>query len=121
MGNWRNSREYRVWRVQVIRRDSICKVCGRGPKEGIIRHAHHLNHSTYFINERFNIDNGVTLCSSCHIKFHTDFKSSTREKCTKNDFNEFNKLAKYFFEVSLKQFFIKTGHKIKDIKDQNDI
>jgi hypothetical protein len=28
MANWRKTREYRVWRAQVIRRDKCCVICG---------------------------------------------------------------------------------------------
>ena len=99
--NWRNTRDYRIWRVGVIRRDKACQLCGSRDK----RHAHHLNHSTYFIDERFNTENGICLCSKCHSHFHNDYKSSTREKCTLHDYEEYSKLADYFFEVTLTRLF----------------
>jgi len=89
--NWRASKEYRVWRVSVIRRDSKCVVCSS--LQG--REAHHMNHSKYFIDERYNVDNGITLCKKCHSLFHTDYKKSYREKCTAEDFNNFIKIIKY--------------------------
>ncbi len=97
---WRNTRDYRIWRVGIIRRDVVCQICKRGPKDGIIRHAHHLNHATYFIDQRFDIDNGITLCSECHSHFHNDYKNSTREKCTEKDYLEYRKLSLYFFKSS---------------------
>ncbi len=101
--NWRNTREYRLWRVHIIRRDKVCKICGSSQK----REAHHLNHSTYFPDERFDVNNGVTLCRKCHTHLHTTYKNSFREKCTKEDYEEFDKLSDYFFEVVLKNLFEK--------------
>lgn len=97
---WRNTREYRIWRVGVIRRDGVCQLCTRGPKEGITRHAHHLNHATYFIDQRFDVENGITLCERCHSHFHNDYKNSTREKCTLHDYQEYKKLKEYFVSIS---------------------
>jgi len=91
MRNWRNSREYRKWRAQVIRRDVKCVICGSIKK----RVAHHLNHASYFIDERFDVDNGVCLCEECHIQFHNNFKRNNRVKCTKYDFDNFVKLLRY--------------------------
>ena len=89
--SWRNSREYRVWRVKVIRRDKRCVICNSLQK----REAHHLNHASYFIDERFDESNGVCLCKNCHTQFHTNFKRSFRQKCTKYDFENFRTLVKY--------------------------
>lgn len=91
--NWRNSREYRLWRVHVIRRDKVCQICGNPNR----RHAHHLNSASYFPDERFDIENGVCLCYGCHMNFHNNFKRSYREKCTKYDYENFVVLSKYFF------------------------
>ena len=91
MSTWRNTREYRVWRVGVIRRDKVCVVC----TESKGRHAHHKNHATYFKDMRFLVENGVCLCSKCHIQFHNNFKRSNREKCTSYDFENFLLLSSY--------------------------
>lgn len=89
---WRTSKEYRTWRVQVIRRDKKCVICSSNQK----REAHHINHSMYFVDLRFNIENGVTLCKNCHTQFHTNFKNSSKEKCDDNDFLNFKALSIYF-------------------------
>ena len=89
---WRTSKEYRQWRISVIRRDVVCQVCGSRTK----RHAHHLNHATYFPDERFDADNGICLCGDCHMNFHNNYKRSYREKCTKYDWDNFKSLIKYF-------------------------
>lgn len=95
--SWRNTREYRIWRVHVIRRDKVCQVCT--DRQG--RHAHHLNHATYFIDQRFLPENGITLCERCHSHFHNDYKNSTREKCTEKDMSEYKKLANYFSKKAM--------------------
>lgn len=97
MSTWRDTRDYRIWRATVIRRDKICRVCGNIKA----RHAHHLNHATYFPEERFNPENGITLCQKCHSHFHNDFKAGTRAKCTKHDMDEYKKLAKYFMQRAI--------------------
>jgi len=90
--NWRHTKEYRKWRVEVIRRDKRCVICGSIKH----RNAHHINHATYFPEQRFDIDNGVTLCHDCHTNFHCNFKKSFREKCTKYDWDNFKVLTNYF-------------------------
>ena len=89
--NWRKTREYRKWRVKVIRRDKKCVICGSIKH----RNAHHINHATYFPEQRFDENNGITLCRDCHTNFHCNFKKSFREKCTKYDFENFTVLVEY--------------------------
>jgi len=89
--SWRDTKEYREWHKSVIERDGKCVICGS--KKHL--HAHHLNHASYFPDQRFDINNGVTLCSSCHMNFHNNFKRSYRTKCTKYDFENFLTLVDY--------------------------
>jgi replicative DNA helicase Mcm len=91
MSKWRHSREYRVWRVKVIRRDGQCVICGSRKH----RHAHHLDSAAYHMDKRFKVDNGVTLCRGCHTKYHTDFNRSYRVKTTLYNFKNFQSLVKY--------------------------
>jgi hypothetical protein len=62
----RNSIEFRLWREAVFSRDNwTCQECGvRGTK----LHPHHIKSFAYFPELRFAIDNGITLCISCHEK-----------------------------------------------------
>ena len=96
--SWHNSREYRIWRAQVIRRDKACVVCGNTNR----RQAHHILSGSYFPDDRFDIENGVTLCSKCHMNFHCNFKNSYREKCTDKDWNNFIVLKDYILSLSIK-------------------
>ena len=64
----RHSPEVTEWRLQVFCRDDYtCQKCG---ERGGRLEAHHLNGWDHFIDERFSVDNGVTLCEECHKLFH---------------------------------------------------
>lgn len=91
MKNWRQTRAYRLWRVKVIRRDKVCQLCGS------IKHrqSHHLDCASYFPKKRYDIENGICLCKDCHMQFHTNYKRSFRQKCTKYDWDNFMSLVKY--------------------------
>lgn len=92
---WRDSKSYRRWRIKVIRRDKRCVICGSMKR----RAAHHLNHATFFPKERYHMRNGVCLCGDCHEQFHNNYKRSTRQKCTKYDFDNFKVLANHFLDT----------------------
>jgi len=70
--NGRNSARHYEWRYLVKKRDGECKNCGSKEK----LHAHHI--IPWKINEslRFDISNGITLCSSCHRKIEFGFKKN---------------------------------------------
>ena len=68
------------WRKQVYERDNyICQCCG---KKGGNLNAHHLNGYNWDKLNRYNIDNGVTLCKECHKDFHDKygFGDNTKEQ-----------------------------------------
>jgi len=94
--NYRKTREYRLWRAAVIRRDKVCRVC----KSNKHREAHHLDSYYYFPYKRTDLENGVCLCKRCHIAFHTMYKKSFRQKCTKDDFENFMDLVEYIKKIN---------------------
>ena len=69
---WRTSRDrsnpkYKVWRLAVFKRDGFkCQSCGNAND----LQAHHIRHWKDDIPNRYNIDNGITLCRKCHLKAH---------------------------------------------------
>lgn len=95
MSSWRNSREYRIWRAIVIRRDKVCVICSN--REG--RHAHHIESAAYNVDLRFDPENGACLCSRCHIEYHTNFNRSYRVKTTRYNFENFKSLMKYASKI----------------------
>lgn len=66
----RGSLESKQWRKDVFNRDHYQCICC-GSKQFIS--AHHKNSFEWCIDQRFNINNGVTLCEDCHLDFHEKF------------------------------------------------
>ena len=81
MGNWkggitpenariRGSAKMLKWREDVLKRDKRrCKRCNTLKKP----QAHHVRSFAEYPDKRFDIDNGVTLCKSCHKLFHKTY------------------------------------------------
>lgn len=65
----RHSLEMRLWREAVFKRDNYtCVWCG--DNKGGNLNADHIQEFAYHPELRFAIDNGRTLCVSCHKKRH---------------------------------------------------
>lgn len=86
----RNDAKYKVWRLQVFKRDRFtCQICG-GESHGDIE-AHHLKSFNKILTESniitlkqalnckelWQIDNGVTLCIECHKNLHSKNKKKS--------------------------------------------
>lgn len=71
------------WKIQVFIRDNrTCIICGS--KEKI--NAHHIMSFAKNIEQRTDINNGVTLCNCCHKEFHSTYGN---KKFTPANFEEF--------------------------------
>ena len=72
----RQTKEYKKWRQSVfIRDDFTCQNCG---ERGGHLEAHHKKAWAYYPSERYDIDNGITLCKICHKKIHKGVKDNGR-------------------------------------------
>lgn len=69
----RNSKQSTEWRMAVFERDKYaCAICR---KVGGRLNAHHIKPFSKFPNDRFDIDNGITLCEGCHKRVHKEKNS----------------------------------------------
>lgn len=67
LDNQRERLEYRIWREKVRERDgNKCTQCGVTKRLQV----HHLKSYYDFEEGRLDINNGQTLCISCHMKLH---------------------------------------------------
>ena len=70
----RQSSEYNEWRLFVYKRDFYtCQKCGQKHYKLI---AHHIKSYSEFEKLRLDIDNGITLCRSCHAKIHRESRTA---------------------------------------------
>ncbi|MGY6667068.1 helix-turn-helix domain-containing protein [Bacillus cereus] len=76
---------YGNWVESVKKRDNyMCVVCGNS--KNVV--AHHLNSYDLFEEERTDLENGSTLCSRCHLNFHSEYGFGSN---TKQQFDEWRK------------------------------
>jgi 5-methylcytosine-specific restriction endonuclease McrA len=61
--------EHRIWRRAVIERDLKCQRCGR---TDVTLHAHHKESYSDNPELRYELSNGESLCTDCHVKEHPE-------------------------------------------------
>ena len=80
--NIRHTVEYKLWRESVFKRDAYtCMLCSKknGLGKTVILNADHIKPFAHYPALRYEIDNGRTLCVSCHRKTDTyGFKSNKK-------------------------------------------
>ena len=76
--------EIRKWRDKVFQRDAY--KCNKCEVVGTKLHAHHIFSWDKHIDKRFDVDNGITLCESCHKNFHKSYGYGDN---TKQQFEDF--------------------------------
>lgn len=78
--------EYKLFTKNVYERDNYtCKHCGDSTGGNL--NAHHLNGYNWFLEGRFDVNNGITLCDLCHKEFHKNYGNGNN---TIEQFNEWN-------------------------------
>lgn len=70
----RTTVRYKVWKDFVFNRDVLCVNCGSAKN----RVAHHIKLYQEFPELKFDTDNGVVLCRSCHSSYHSSLSSKKR-------------------------------------------
>lgn len=60
------------WSSKVRKRDKQCRACGTNT----FLVAHHIKSWANFPKDRFKVDNGLTLCESCHNLLHHIYGAS---------------------------------------------
>ncbi len=61
----RTSTEYRQWRKAVFERDGYtCQLCGDSRRGSL--NAHHISSWAEYLERRYDVGNGKTLCEKCH-------------------------------------------------------
>lgn len=80
----RSFTKYPNWRRKIFERDGFtCQLCNLKKRN---LNAHHLDGWNWAKEKRFDLENGVTLCVSCHKEFHNMYG---RGNNTKEQFEEF--------------------------------
>lgn len=91
----RSSPEYRDWRKSIYQRDHYqCQCCGARSSKGhtVELHSHHIFNWMDNVDERYSVDNGITLCSECHYLFHSLYG---KRHNTPQQLNEFLQMKRY--------------------------
>lgn len=80
----RNTPKDFEWIRSVLKRDNYrCQICGTTSNKLC---AHHLNGYADFPDQRYDVENGATLCKKHHKKFHSSYRLS---EITKENFLDF--------------------------------
>ena len=95
---------YICWAHEVKQRDHhTCVVCGR---RGVPLNSHHLNAWASFPNERYDVDNGVSLCTDDHDRFHEIYGKG---KNTKAQFKEYKTIMGVIIKKAQEEVSIETA------------
>jgi len=93
---WRYSREWRICKIIVKRRDKVCQICGNLQ----YREVHHICDASYHKELRYDPDNCIVLCRTCHrFMYHILFKGGYRKKTDEKDLYKYMTIAKHFIKV----------------------
>lgn len=80
---------YYEWRKEVYERDDYtCQCCGDNKGSNLV--AHHLLNYSEHEELRTDVDNGITLCKTCHKEFHDTYgyKNNNKEQLKEFIYNK---------------------------------
>lgn len=78
-----------IWRNSVYERDDFsCLKCNK-KSDGDLN-AHHINSWDVNVDCRYDVNNGITMCKSCHVKFHKIYGYGKNDKTQLNEYLESN-------------------------------
>lgn len=84
---------YEIWRSQVVKKyKNRCAICRRVRCK---KHAHHLDGWNIAPESRFDISNGICLCSKCHKDYHDKYGRGN------NTYYQFEEYLQIFHNTSL--------------------
>lgn len=107
---------YSKWRQMVFERDNFtCQDCGCTNKEKKL-HPHHIIKWADNIELRFNLGNGMTLCTKCHNKIHGFQKGVGYWTGKKRSLEDKEKIAKTKRGIPLTE---EHKQKLRDVKKLN--
>ena len=86
----RDSPENRQWARKVKAGVSSCDYCEEAFEEWNTAQAHHKNSWRSFPEQRYDLENGVVLCKSCHDLFHGIYGKGGN---TEEQYKQFKKLS----------------------------
>lgn len=93
--------EYNAWAKAVKQRDNYtCRKCGCTDKKRL--HSHHIKSWSIYVELRYDINNGLTLCIECHIDEHPELQALMMGKKRKKA-KKINKRLKILRKASSKK------------------
>lgn len=99
----RLSPQIKVWRSAVYKRDNYtCQMCGDTKQI----HAHHIKEWATHPENRFDVDNGLTVCIHCHGKIHNKNFANRRKKTCSICQQKTSGRSKYCKSCGVKQAWI---------------
>lgn len=81
--------DYTQWRKSVFDRDKYTyQKCGsrNGNSKSVILNAHHILNWKDNEHDRYNVGNGITLCSKCHNEFHSIYGKRNNDQIQLDEF-----------------------------------
>lgn len=103
------------WAKNIKIRDFFtCKICDR---RGVELNAHHLNGWNWCVEERYDLDNGITLCKFHHDDFHSTYSKGNN---TKEQFEEYILFCETLMKLASNNYTTKTTVKNIILECRND-